>query len=401
MTAPTAPATASFAVPPLTWLYVPGDRPAVVVKALASGADAVVIDLEDAVAADRKPYALRATAELLAEGRPVTPASAPGPAIHVRVNALTGPYAATEIRALAALPALAGLRLPKVNGSADIHRAAAWAATAGPGTAGPGSIAPGNANPDHANPDHASPGGAAPGSAIPGSANPGSAAPGGTAPGRAAPEPMAPGQTAPEQPSSWQTAPERTSPRQTASKRAAPGSPAPESPAAVPPLHALLETALGVENAFAVATAHPALCGLSLGEADLRAELGVRDEDGLGWARGRTVIAARAAGLPPPPQSVFPDVRDTEALALSCARGRALGFLGRAALHPRQLPVIERAYLPTAEEVARAMETVQAAAAGAGACALPDGRFVDPAVVAAARRVLTLAARGPRCGEER
>ncbi|OKI05279.1 citrate lyase subunit beta [Streptomyces sp. CB02923] len=308
MTATGALPAAPAPIPPLTWLYVPGDRPAVVAKALVSGADAVVIDLEDAVADDRKPYALRATAELLAARRPVDPGPVPAPAIHVRVNALTGPRAATEIRALAALPALAGLRLPKVSGAADVRRAAAWAARAGP---------------------------------------------------------------------------------------------APRNAVEVPPLHALLESALGVENAFAVATAHPALCGLSLGEADLRAELSVRDEDGLGWARGRTVIAARAAGLPPPPQSVFPDLRDTEALALSCARGRALGFLGRAALHPRQLPVIERAYLPTAEEVENAVETVQAATGRGGACALPDGRFVDPAVVAAARRVLALAARGTRCGEGR
>ncbi|MFH8406171.1 HpcH/HpaI aldolase/citrate lyase family protein [Streptomyces sp. NPDC018019] len=304
MTATASPAASPAAVPPLTWLYVPGDRPAVVAKALASGADAVVIDLEDAVAADRKSYALRATAELLAAPRPVGPA--PAPALHVRVNALTGPRSATEIRMLAALPGLAGLRLPKVSGAADIGRAAAWAAAAGSGR-----------------------------------------------------------------------------------------------PEEVPPLYALLESALGVEHAFAVATAHPALCGISLGEADLRAELGVRDEDGLGWARGRTVVAARAAGLPPPPQSVFPDLRDTGALAASCARGRALGFLGRAALHPRQLPVIERAYLPTPEEVERAGETVRAAAGQPGACALPDGRFVDPAVVADARRTLALAARRPRYGDGR
>ena len=42
---------------PLTWLYVPGDRPPIVAKALAAGADVVVIDLEDAVAPDRKDYA--------------------------------------------------------------------------------------------------------------------------------------------------------------------------------------------------------------------------------------------------------------------------------------------------------------------------------------------------------
>ncbi|WP_037666729.1 aldolase/citrate lyase family protein, partial [Streptomyces lividans] len=56
--------------PPLTWLYVPGDRPRVVAKALAAGADVVVVDLEDAVAADRKEYARDATAELLTEPQP-------------------------------------------------------------------------------------------------------------------------------------------------------------------------------------------------------------------------------------------------------------------------------------------------------------------------------------------
>ncbi|MFF4953621.1 HpcH/HpaI aldolase/citrate lyase family protein [Streptomyces chattanoogensis] len=277
-------------VPPLTWLYVPGDRPDTVAKALRCGADVVVVDLEDAVAGDRKEYALHATAELLADA---APGGGCGPPVHVRVNALDGPLAETEIRTLAGLPGLAGLRLPKVQGPADVRRAAAWAGAGG----------------------------------------------------------------------------------------------RPERPA----LYALLESALGIEHAFAVATAHPALRGLALGEADLRAELGVRDEAGLAWPRSRAVVAARAAGLAPPAQSVHPDVRDTDGLARSCAQGRDLGFWGRAAIHPRQLPVIEAAYLPSAAEIEAAEEVVGAAAAGAGALALPDGRFVDAAVVAGARRVLALA----------
>ena len=71
---------------PLTWLYAPGDRPHVVAKALASGADVVVVDLEDAVAPDRKAYARAATTELLSEPQPVP--------VHVRVNALDGEWAA-------------------------------------------------------------------------------------------------------------------------------------------------------------------------------------------------------------------------------------------------------------------------------------------------------------------
>lgn len=272
--------------PPLTWLYVPGDRPCVVAKALACGADVVVIDLEDAVAPGRKEYAREATAEFLSEPQPVP--------VHVRVNALDGPLAAADLAAVAALPGVRGLRLPKVTSPGQIVRVAEGTAPADGGA---------------------------------------------------------------------------------------------------PPLHALLESALGIELAHAIATAHPALRGIAVGEADLRADLGLRDDAGLDWCRSRVVVAARAAGLAPPPQSVHPDIRDLDGLAASCLHGRALGFLGRAAIHPRQLPVIERAYLPTEKEIEEAETIVKAATTDQGAQALPDGRFVDAAVVAAARRTLSLAHR--------
>lgn len=276
--------------PVLTWLYVPGDRPEVVTKALAAGADVVIVDLEDAVAADRKAYARDAVRDLFAE----PPAGGSGPAVHVRLNALDGPLWERDLLAVGRLPGVSGVRLPKVSDPADLRRAAVLAAEARGGLPALG-------------------------------------------------------------------------------------------------LYPLLESALGVENAFAVATAHPAVAGIALGEADLGADLGVRPEPGLDWCRSRLVVAARAAGLPAPAQSVFTDVRDLEGLARSCERGRALGMLGRAAIHPRQLATIVRAYLPTDREIARAAEVVAAAELVSGALALPDGRFVDPAVVEGARRVLALA----------
>ncbi|WBB64351.1 CoA ester lyase [Streptomyces sp. WMMC500] len=294
----------------LTWLYVPGDRPAVVAKALRSGADVVLVDLEDAVAPERKAYALAATAELLSEPHP-------GPVpVHVRVNALAGPLADGELRTLAPLPGLAGLRLPKTGGREEVLRVATAVREAGA------------------------------------------------------------------------AAPDRT-------PAPAADAPPPGHPATggVPPLYPLLESALGIERAYEIAAAHPAVRGIALGEADLRAELGVADGAGLAWPRSRAVVAARAAGLAPPAQSVYPDVADLDGLARSCAAGRALGFLGRTAIHPRQLPVIERAFLPTRQEVERAEEIVAAAATNAGALALPDGRFVDAAVVAEAHRTLRLAHR--------
>ncbi|MGV9343793.1 HpcH/HpaI aldolase/citrate lyase family protein [Streptomyces spiralis] len=285
-------ATAHF---PLTWLYAPGDRPHVVGKALASGADVVVIDLEDAVDPHRKAYARAATAELLSEPPPVP--------VHVRVNAVDGPLADADLDAVASRPGLAGLRLPKVTSARQVVRVARRTERAG-------------------------------------------------AAGRS-----------------------------------------PASRGSGPPLYALLESALAIEHAYAIARAHPSLRGVSLGEADLRADLGVPQDGGLDWCRARIVVAARAAGLAPPAQSVHPDIRDLEGLAASCAHGRALGFLGRAAIHPRQLPIIERAYLPTDRELEEAETIVKAATVDQGAQALADGRFVDAAVVAAARRTLALARR--------
>lgn len=263
---------------PLTWLYVPGDRPEVVSKALCSGADVVIVDLEDAVAPERKEYARTATAELLTE--PAAPGAVP---VHVRV------HGEDDVRALAGLPGLSGLRLPKITHAASVHHVAA----------------------------------------------------------------LAPGV----------------------------------------PLYPLLESALAVEHAYSIASAHHEVRGIALGEADLRADLGVRDDTGLDWSRSRIVVAARAAGLAPPVQSVFPDVRDLDGLWSSCGRGRSLGLWGRAAIHPRQLAVIERAFRPTAQEIEAAEEIMAAASLDPGAQALPDGRFVDAAVVASARRTLSLAGR--------
>jgi citrate lyase subunit beta/citryl-CoA lyase len=151
--------------------------------------------------------------------------------------------------------------------------------------------------------------------------------------------------------------------------------------------NALIESPTGVEAAFEIAR-HPWVRGISLGEADLRSATGA-SEAGLDWPRGRIVNAAVAAGLPRPPQSVYPHVRDLEGLADSCRRGRALGHLGRAAIHPGQLEVIEREYIPTQEEVERARATVERLAAGIGT--LDGGAFVDAAMLAGAQQVLAIA----------
>lgn len=114
------------------------------------------------------------------------------------------------------------------------------------------------------------------------------------------------------------------------------------------------------------------------------------------WSRSRIVNAAAAAGLPTPLMAVHADVADLDGLEASCRSGRALGFGGRTAVHPRQIAVIRRAFTPEAGEIARAQSIVDrvrsAAADGSGAFLLDDGTFIDVAMVRAAERVLSAAA---------
>jgi citrate lyase subunit beta/citryl-CoA lyase len=96
-------------------------------------------------------------------------------------------------------------------------------------------------------------------------------------------------------------------------------------------------------------------------------------------------------------QSVYTNVRDTDGLRRSTEVGRDMGFVGRSAIHPAQVAVINEVFTPTEREVHEANELLDRldseAASGAGAFALEDGRFVDRAVVESARVILALARR--------
>ena len=162
-------------------------------------------------------------------------------------------------------------------------------------------------------------------------------------------------------------------------------------------VHCLIESALGLERIGEIARADRSVQGIGLGETDLAADLGAESDAGLAFARGRCVIAARAAGLAAPVQSVFTDTLALEELRASSEAGRALGFFGRSAIHPRQLEVINDVYTPSRTRVNEAQALVEqlerAQADGAAAFALPNGRFVDRAVVEQARRTLALSER--------
>lgn len=170
------------------------------------------------------------------------------------------------------------------------------------------------------------------------------------------------------------------------------------------PVVAIVETPAGLRGAFELAAA-PAVEALVLGAVDLGLALGLEPrEDGLEllFARSSLVVDSAAAGLRGPIDQVWTTLRDDAGLQRDCALARSLGFRGKACIHPEQAPVVNDAFSPSSEELARARDVVRAyedaAANGRGAVAF-DGEMIDLPVVERARQLLTDAKRSVLYGD--
>ncbi|MFI5882986.1 HpcH/HpaI aldolase/citrate lyase family protein [Streptomyces sp. NPDC051554] len=268
-------------------LYVPGHQPDRIARAYESDADAVIIDLEDAVPVPQKPLA-RETAAAITSGPTPKPT-------FVRLNSMRSTLCEQDVPAVAGV-GLTGVRLAKTEWPGEIRQVAELLREAG-------------------------------------------------------------------------------------------------SPAVI---HVLIETARGLENAYQLATASPSVGMLGLGESDLRADL-YADMDGatMDATRTRVIIVSRAVGLPNPLQSVFPDPRNPEGLLATSIHGKGLGFIGRMAIHPSQVPIIHHVYTPQQHEIEEAMEICAAAALAKeqnrSIVINSKGKMVGPPAVASARQTLRLA----------
>ncbi len=158
----------------------------------------------------------------------------------------------------------------------------------------------------------------------------------------------------------------------------------------------LLETALGIENAFSIASASPRVKAVLLGAEDLSSDLqATRTKEGaeIAYARGRVVVAARAAGIDVY-DTPFTDVDDEEGLTRDARLARALGFSGKAAISPRHIPMINEAFTPSPADILYAREVMEAiregVTQGRGAVSL-RGKMIDKPIVDRARRVLDTA----------
>ena len=158
----------------------------------------------------------------------------------------------------------------------------------------------------------------------------------------------------------------------------------------------LIETALGVENAFAIASCSKRVQALFLGAEDLTADLQckrTKESREIEYARTRLVVAARAAGVQVY-DTPFTDVNDDEGILVDAQLAKALGFSGKASISPRHVEVINQVFSPTQREIDYAyqvMEAIETAKAqGKGAIAL-HGKMIDAPIVARAQQTIAMA----------
>ena len=158
----------------------------------------------------------------------------------------------------------------------------------------------------------------------------------------------------------------------------------------------LIETALGVENAFSIATATKRVKALFLGAEDLTADLQckrTKESREIEYARTRLVVAARAAGVDVY-DTPFTDVNDDEGIWVDARVAKALGFTGKASISPRHVEVINQVFSPTQKEIDYAYEVMDAIALakeqGRGVIAL-HGKMIDAPIVARAQQTIAAA----------
>jgi len=185
-------------------------------------------------------------------------------------------------------------------------------------------------------------------------------------------------------------------------------------------LEVQIETAKGLQNVEAIATASARLESLHFGPGDFAASIGARTtsiggtindygvlsaasgerqwhlSDPWHYAHARMVVAARAAGVRPI-DGPHADFNDREGLAAAARRSAAMGFDGKWAIHPSQLNAIRAAFTPDASELEEARALLQALQAaeinGRGAVAL-NGRMIDAASIRQAKGIVARGASG-------
>ncbi len=161
-------------------------------------------------------------------------------------------------------------------------------------------------------------------------------------------------------------------------------------------LIALVETAWGIVNIESIALASPRMTGLLFGAGDLTRETHgqiTADRLELYYPMMKMLLAARIAGIDALDTPYF-DIRDPAGLERHCLQAKAMGYDGKALIHPGQVEIVNRIFTPTSEELLHAHRVIEvfekARSEGKGAAQL-DGKLVENLHVAMAERLLKIA----------
>jgi citrate lyase subunit beta/citryl-CoA lyase len=154
------------------------------------------------------------------------------------------------------------------------------------------------------------------------------------------------------------------------------------------PVYPLVETALGFSRIAELAKA-PRVQRLLFGAIDFKHDMGIDgDEDELLFFRSQVVLASRIAGLLSPVDGVTTDIDDLEKIARDAAYTKRLGFGGKLCIHPNQVPIINRTFVPSENELRWANRVLEAAERARGGAVALDGRLIDRPMVLTAQRII-------------
>jgi len=158
-------------------------------------------------------------------------------------------------------------------------------------------------------------------------------------------------------------------------------------------LHVIIETNSALEAAFEIAHCSPRIDALFFGGVDMAAELRCENEwEPLLYARSRVVHAAASAGLDVI-DVPYLDLEDPAGMRVAAQQAKSLGFSGKGAVHPKQIPALNEVFTPSKDEIARAERIIRAFEEANTGLVVIDGKLIEKPVLRDMHRILAIAER--------
>jgi (S)-citramalyl-CoA lyase len=158
-------------------------------------------------------------------------------------------------------------------------------------------------------------------------------------------------------------------------------------------LHVIIETNEGLEAAHDIAHSSPRIDALFFGAVDMAPELRCENSwEPLLYARSRVVHAAASAGLDVIDVPHL-DLDDMDGMRVAAEQAKSLGFSGKGAVHPKQIPALNEVFTPSAEKIARARRIIAEFEAADTGLVVIDGKLIEKPVLRDMHRIVAIADR--------